>query len=523
MAHDFTPDSCALTLHCARLVPDGASFAREGLQVDMTRSKWLAVAATFLTLTAPNAAHAADPPGTYVVSACRTDAGPAPLAGWYVEPGSERYALNGCASGGGFGLSTGNRDSMFTGEDYRWLWDAPPDVVVAGVRLWDITHLIYEHSGIVAGDKVVVAGSGIPPTEDLTLNTTRLAIGFGCGNPDGCFFPDGPFRPFNEFLRIDMVLRDLSAPELSAPATGSLLAAGPLAGSVGVHVAYRDRGGGLKRASLLVDGVSEAEKAIDNGACAPPFTTPVPCPLSGAVDFGFDTTSVPDGTHRVELVLQDVAGNRSIVGTYAVLVHNAPPAPAPLMPGRLTLARASIRSAFRSSGLEGALVDFADAPLPNAAIDVAYRIKVPGAPWTPGPSITTDAAGRFSLRVDAGPSRTFRFRYAASEATADVVVSAPVTLRPSARTTRNGRAVRFDGRVPGSGAASTRVELQAWANRRWVPFKTVLLRNGRFSGRYRFTHTTTTTRYRFRAVVRADPNFPYAPGVSKTVSVLVRG
>jgi hypothetical protein len=30
------------------------------------------------------------------------------------------------------------------------------------------------------------------------------------------------------------------------------------------------------------------------------------------------------------------------------------------------------------------------------------------------------------------------------------------------------------------------------------------------------------TRYRFRAVVRADPDLPYVPNTSKTVTVLVR-
>ncbi len=170
---------------------------------------------------------------------------------------------------------------------------------------------------------------------------------------------------------------------------------------------------------------------------------------------------------------------------------------------------------YAAASIAGSLVDFGDAPLTNSPVEVAYRVKVPGATWTPAPPSTTDAAGRFSIRVAAGPSRTFRFRYAASEATTDVVVDC--SGRPPAVGTNHAQwtTVRFNGRVPGSGAASTRVELQARADRRWVPFKTVLLRNGRFSGRYRFTRTTVTTRYRFRAVVKADPNFPYAPGTRR--------
>jgi hypothetical protein len=54
------------------------------------------------------------------------------------------------------------------------------------------------------------------------------------------------------------------------------------------------------------------------------------------------------------------------------------------------------------------------------------------------------------------------------------------------------------------------------------PFRTATLSHGRFSARYKFTSTTATQRYRFRAVVRKDPNFPYASGTSAVVQVLVR-
>jgi len=66
------------------------------------------------------------------------------------------------------------------------------------------------------------------------------------------------------------------------------------------------------------------------------------------------------------------------------------------------------------------------------------------------------------------------------------------------------------------------VELQAWANGKWVPFKTVALRNGRFTAGYRFMRTFNAQRYRFRAVIQSDPDFPYAAGRSKEVQVLVR-
>jgi hypothetical protein len=171
--------------------------------------------------------------------------------------------------------------------------------------------------------------------------------------------------------------------------------------------------------------------------------------------------------------------------------------------------------------VEGALVDFSGAPLAGAQIEVASRPLMRNAVFSVVAPVLTDGSGRFTVPVPPGPSRTFRLRYVASEVSGEVVIPAPVKLKASPRRTRNGKSVRFVGTIPGTDAG-TRVELQARAGRRWVPFRSATLSGGKFSAKYRFTSTTTTQRYRFRAVVRSDPNFPYAPATSPTVSVLVR-
>ena len=122
--------------------------------------------------------------------------------------------------------------------------------------------------------------------------------------------------------------------------------------------------------------------------------------------------------------------------------------------------------------------------------------------------VVTDAQGRFSVRLPKGPSRTVSFAYGDSVQTVKVVVAAPIRMKVSPTKTRNGRSVRFRGSVPQAGKARTRVELQAWANGKWVPFKTVALRIGRFTAGYRFMRTFNAQRYRFRAVIQSDPDFP---------------
>jgi hypothetical protein len=130
--------------------------------------------------------------------------------------------------------------------------------------------------------------------------------------------------------------------------------------------------------------------------------------------------------------------------------------------------------------------------------------------------------GRFSVRLASGPSREVRFSFGDSVQAVKVIVAAPVRLKANRKSTRNGRSVTFTGSVPQAGDARTQVELQAQSHGRWVPFKTAVLRNGRFRASYRFTRTFTAQRYSFRAVVHDDPDFPYAAGKSAVVKVLVR-
>ena len=125
------------------------------------------------------------------------------------------------------------------------------------------------------------------------------------------------------------------------------------------------------------------------------------------------------------------------------------------------------------------------------------------------------------MRLPAGPSRVVRLTYGDSSVTVSVKVKAPLRLAVSPKSTRNGRTVKLTGSVAGT-KLPTRIELQAYSGGHWFPFKTVALRKGKFSGRYRFTRTFSTQRYRFRAVVHADRDFPYEAATSPVVAVRVR-
>jgi hypothetical protein len=497
----------------------------------MNGMRRLLVAVAIALFACPSLARAGDIPGTYVVSSCALGDQPIPLAGWYREIPGDWHLHDECGRPSGrFSAGPSGQEFWSSGERYRWLWDAPKDTVVAGLRAWGSSG---SRDGIIggldAGGTSVSLATITPPAENLSLNTTRLVLLVACGNPEGCYAGGPPPDPHSggsggsaSVSRIEILLRDVIAPEATGAPTGTLLNAGSLSGVVSVGTSYRDRGGGMQTLSLLVDGAPATQRVIADQSCRRPSAFPVPCPLAGQLDLDFDTTAISDGSHRVELELRDLAGNRTLVGPYPILVRNSPAVASPPKPGRLTLKRYEVRSKYGGRAvIEGTLADFGEAPLASAQIEVASRPLMRNAVFAPTAPAVTDANGHFTVAVPPGTSRTLRLRYASSEVSAEVVIPAPVKLKVSPGKTRNGKSVRFRGSIPGTDAG-TRVELQARSGRRWVPFRTATLTNGRFSARYKFTSTTRTQRYKFRAVVRKDPNFPYAAGHSPAVSVLVR-
>jgi hypothetical protein len=117
-----------------------------------------------------------------------------------------------------------------------------------------------------------------------------------------------------------LVLRDDSTPSLAAPATGSLVTGTALGASAAVALEARDSGSGLYRVRVRVDDVDVAARIVDpnGGRCADAnagnsdpyeFATHTPCAASFGGSITFDTTSWPDGVHRLQAILEDAGGN----------------------------------------------------------------------------------------------------------------------------------------------------------------------------------------------------------------------
>jgi hypothetical protein len=582
----------------------------------------------------PGPAHAA----TYAVQTCTNGS----LAGWtHFNLGDWSSTGNGCGVPGAGMSAEIDAPAWSTA---GWRFTAPADTEIAGFRVTrsyrlaadrpygtSVYSLATEGSGrdYRAGDVNLGGARTVPPATEVAsglTGQTALSVHVDCAGGLGCTGRSG-LVVFDARLE----LSDDAAPAITAT-SGTLLAAGPLAGTRALSFSATDRGGGLLRARLLVDGQTLAEGSLDAGATAcagPPFAAVVPCPLSASTTLALDTRRLAEGRHEVQLVVFDATGvNKAVHGPVEVFVDNVPPPasvsaprlagtaregetlvaadgewtgagltlarrwqrledgawedvdgadgvaytvargdvgrrlrvrvrasnaegaaeaasaptavvtglaaatpapspappPGPVVPGAPIApvaipapadGRAVLRAVFESAGRSATTLRWGESrriagtlrrpdgqPIAAARIAVTSLARVASAAPVPLAAATTDGDGRFTYTLRPGVSRTLTFAYGAARATVAARVIPHVILHAR----RSGTVVRLSGRIPGTPAGlRKRVELQVRRGTTWRTFTTTRLTST--GGRFSYRHRTRATR--FRAVVRAEPGWPF--------------
>ena len=437
--------------------------------------------------------------GEYVVYACQVNGHSVPMTGWsaYTSPDDVPLTFNDCATGGRFGFSSA---TVVSGARAGWTFTPPSNTSVVLVRFADakvsIGGLSYRFGG-------APLGLFAPGADPVPLDTSQASdqpnswVELWCSRPDEACNASGELTA----ATAETVLRDPHAP------SGSFVDGAPI-------LTFSDEGAGVERIEMSVDGADPVSTTVGPESCRRPFVSLVPCALSGRIEW-----PLPAGRHEIRATLIDASGNRTAVGPEHVGTEEPASPSAPVTAetvqprqGRVMLTRrGTLRVRYaKPPTIHGTVTANDGAPLGGVTVTTSD-----------GTRAKTDAKGRFSVKLGKGVSREVRISYGDSVQTVKVIVAAPVRLKTDKKSTRNGRSIAFTGSVPGAGNARTRVELQALANRKWVPFKSVALRNGRFRARYRFQRTFSTQRYSFRAVAYDGPGFPYATGESSLVKVVV--
>lgn len=529
-----------------------------------------------LTL-APAPAHAA----SYDVWACTLPNGQSAAAdGWTPErAGENSITANWCSSDDKAfaALRAEIYASTGTGTHADWVFTAPPESLITSYTLWRWARTA--QSGDAYQDYYL--------TEDLPRTTASPFLIEWCGRYLQCSgYGTSGGSHFQAANRVDrsglqvrriyasllcaarsagsrcqgsfdgarvwifsarVALTDFDVPRFTKTPSGSLMAIdAPLEGEQTVSFDTADRGGGVERVGVVVDGraVLSQSAAPHAARCRRPFTTPRPCPAATSNTIVFDTAQLPNGVHTVQASVTDAAGNETRSDPVTVTTRNGsrPNGRGASRFVKLSAWLRSRRKTRRATAVvpfgavrtaEGRLTDSTGSPIAGATLDVTARVQRPGAAETRAGTVTTNSQGRFRYRIARGASRTLRFEYKAytldpapvSSAAVSLGVRAGIRLRLKPRRLRNGQRIRFLGRLKGGPARKgTRVTIDVLVPdaRRRVPIGNVKAdAKGRFRFAYRFRRTLVKARYRFQARLVPQPGYPYRGATSGRVSVVV--
>ena len=419
---------------------------------------------------------------------------------------------------------------------------------------------------------------------DWDTDATDVRYQVVCVRGSGCVTANQDGFPLTgvTIFSATATIRDDTAPNLSA--TGGPLAPGWHKPSEPITVTATDASGIASATASAGSGTGQIATPCD-------FTRNPPC---GNVNAAMTLTSATDGTQPLTITVKDPAGNPTSLTRAASIDGNAPFAnlqdtrrtiavkvtddasgvaggeievrsgssyralPTTLKHGRLT-AKGSPRSDIRVTVTDNAGNQAAGAPArfdaparrrvrfgrattlrgrltvsagqPLGGVPIAATQTIRGQTAQPVTGTTTDARGRFKLRLAAGPSRTVRLVFGGggdvlrSVRAVGIRVPASSTIHASARAVRGAQRVTFSGTIRRAGQPIPRggllVVLQGRSLGRWrtfADFRTTA--SGRWHASYRFHGQPG--RYPVRLRIRRQQGFPFELGYSRSATVTVR-
>ena len=522
----------------------------------LRRVALVSVAAGTLVLTLASGASA----GTYVINNCPS-AGSADAGSWTVF-GSPQNVKGTCSGGPGDyigprggGMSPGNTAGVQIGVP------AGSGITIIEAKVWwQVAHQIggadtfaiaADNDGAVGESTTPMTGSE-PSTYVLPSTTTEITLANYCSNDDagaGCTFGSGE-NNILELYGSRLTLQDTTLPSGTVMG-GALTSSGTVSGTSSISYQAADTSSGVRLVQLRVDGEPAAVKDY-LASCS--YTNFQACPPSVSDTVSWNTATVANGEHRVELVVEDAAQNTSVIYSGEVTVQNASTTsslgalPGPGSSGLQTLGignangiRASEKAelrlglpatitrsyAHRAIVLSGRLLDGQGQPIAHASLNVLEQIDGAPAPAVIGHA-TTGVDGTFRVRVGSGPSRLIDVGYRAFSGDSGYAalgrvretVAAGVRLRVSpTRTGSEGMIVlsgTVEGPIPQQG---TIVHLLVHYRGRWEPFRTPRT-NGRGRFRVLYQFEGGIGRFPFRAEVPGgQAGFPFGSGESRVVNV----
>lgn len=499
---------------------------------------WLVAAAGAIAVLLVAASSAEG--GTYRVAQCNPslDAGRADLA---FERNSDHYSsLADCGDGSGLTVRHQARRSR------RERWGAWTLRAPEGAHL---TALRAKVAGRAASGHVPELLIGLPGATPVAFGHAAGAVhsarwkGEGadsfearlrCARTSGCGEGTGARVMVR---RIGLRLSDELEPtaELAGPLAGTTTQRGTRA----LEALTADLGSGVRRIFLEVNGKPVSARRVPCQLRKRIATRLAPCPARAERVYELDTAgrAFHQGLNGIRVCADDFAltGERNrACARHRVRIDNECPVDdspeAGTLRAHIVGGRRGPVARDRAARVVGRLVDSSGSPVAGAEVCVATRVSMPEAVERVVATPTTAADGRFEARLTPGPNREVRLaHWAGSEQVAEHYTRLRVRARPDLRvsphrTLHNGEEVRFGVRLHGPEQAGRQIQMEVRSGGRWALLRAKHTNSqGRWSGGYRFSSTTGTRTYRFRAVVPRQQGYPYERGWSSSRSVRVSG
>jgi hypothetical protein len=491
--------------------------------------------------------------GEYLMRSCNVPGEErAPSAPWRALPYAMNvYANDECASGGGFGLNAGPLHPGGAGLVLERPPEGPQNVIaIHRVRLWMIARL-----SSTGGPMFVSSASGGPsgevnegifgPPGGSTLTTPWVSSPL---LPDTAIFhvllacAGGDCDPASpnplEIRGAEVTLSEGVVPS-GTIAGGALLSGGPQFGLQGVAYEASDLESGVAQVSVLLGGDVAATQEFGADCQHVDFAA---CPTRRSGSIMVDTRKVADGNYSLALRVTDAAGNReTIPGASGVIIGNGASGLTPNGDGASSDAKLTAAFAGRRGSnatipfsatvkIRGRLTTSLGRPIGNARVDVTETPVLTGARITRG-AVTTGSNGAFVYTLRRrGMSRTVILRY--RPLLGDTRVADTRRLRANVaatgllRVALHGVRVAYSGRVISrpTPARGKLIYLEGRAvGGTWTRFAVRRTSGaGTFSGHYRLRVHRPGVRLQFRVRIPAEAGYPYAGGVGRPVTRVVR-
>jgi hypothetical protein len=502
--------------------------------------------------------------GTYTIDNCPAAPGGNGDSGPWTVFGAPQSIDGSCSSGpGDFIGPLGGSMSATQLDGVQVVTPAGSGITINEARVWwavpkqssgaDNFAIAADNAGAL-GEVATPLSEVAPPSHFvLPSSTTELTFADYCSNDDAstpCVFGAGE-NPNLELYGAELTLQDGSLPSGSVTG-GALIAGEALGGEQALSYTATDASSGVRLVQLRIDGNLVAQKDY-LASC--PYTNFLACPASVSDTIAWNTASVGDGEHSLEVLIQSAAQSTSVIYDGTIHVHNASsaaslgalPGPgasggsSPTGLGLVNGAGASeaaqlhlgvsrtIRRPFsqRALSLAGRLLTTEGQPIAGAKLDVLQQLLGTAGEELVGHA-TTRADGTFVASVPPGRSRTVTLAYRAyaadggyaAQAKVAEEVGAGVKLRISRRRTGPSGHIELSGSVEGPiPAGGVVVDLLVYYRGLWVPFRTPRTDGeGHFHRGYQFQGAVG--RFPFRAeVLGGQSDFPYSGGRSQVIDV----